>query len=254
MHDRSDRRILGAFRMVSATTGTAVDTRLTVDTGELEVVRNRSGVYVVRNAPGMSDFTTRFDLQGVTVPDQQSFELTVRDNDRVYLPRRFQLKLPRKIAAAGDPDSVRNALQVQMYPGAAAPAGASWALLRVSVIKAGAPVRTPLPWTLLQVKQKSDGTLLKTGIADQRGESLIAIAGLAMRAPSNGGGGGLLSSDVDVEVTAIFDPAHFDKPKDYVPDPDDLLARMGAAAMKRGTQQVTITSGKSKPVTMEVAV
>lgn len=253
MHDRSDRRILGAFRMVSATTGTAVDTRLSLDTGQLEVIRNRSGVYVVRNAPGMSDFTTKFDLQGVTVPPQQSFELTVRDKDFVYLPRRFQLTIPRKIAAASDPDSVRNAVQVQMYPSAAAPAGPSWALLRVSVVKAGAAVRTPLPWTLLQVKQKSDGTLLKSGLADQRGEALIAVVGLAMRAPSNGGGG-LLSSDVDVEVTAIFDPANSDKPKDYVPDPDDLLARMGSDAMKRGTQQVTITSGKSKTVTMEVAV
>src|SRR5271157_5611555 len=186
MPDVLERRILGAFRMVSAMTATSIDGDFALDTGELDVLRNRSGIYVVRDAPGMHELTLKSEALGVTIPAQQQFELTVRDDSRVYLPRRFKLNLPRKIAPASDPDSVMNAVPVQLYPTAAAPTTQSWALLRVSVIKAGGAANNGLPWSLVEVRQKSDGTLLKTGITDARGEALVAVLGLPARA-ANGG-------------------------------------------------------------------
>ena len=69
--------------------------------------------------------------------------------------------------------------------------------------------------------------VLKTGIADARGEALVAVVGLPARA-ANGEGGALLSSDVDVDVTAFFDPDILGKAKDFVPDPDELMAKLGA--------------------------
>src|SRR5690349_23709536 len=98
MLDVSERRILGAFRMVSAVTETSVDRDFVVDAGKLKVVRNRSGVFVVRDAPGMHDLTAKSDVQEVALPPQQQFELMVKDDGFVYLPRRFKLTLPRKIA------------------------------------------------------------------------------------------------------------------------------------------------------------
>ena len=160
MPDVLERRILGAFRMVSAITATSIDSDFALDAGELDVLRNRSGIYVVRDAPGMHELTLKSEVPGVTIPAQQQFELTVRDDSRVYLPRRFKLKLPRKIAPASDQDSVMNAVQVQLYPTSAAPTAQSWALLRVSVIKAGGASPIGLPWSLLEVKQKSDGTFI----------------------------------------------------------------------------------------------
>jgi hypothetical protein len=250
MRDYSDRRVLGAFRMVSTVTGTGIESNFTVEAEPLDIIRNRSGIYVVRDAPGMHGFTEKFDVQGVAAPGQQSFDVTVRDSDHNFLARRFQLQLPRKLAPVHDPDGI---FRVQMYPGPAAPVAAAWALLRVSVIKSGAATRAGLPWALVVVKQKSDGTVLKTGITDDRGEALVAVPGLTMRAAGNGGGA-LLSSDVAVEVSAIFDPAHLSKDKDYVPDPDDLIARMGTDGLKRNAQQVTISSGKSTTITIEVTV
>jgi hypothetical protein len=251
MIDVSERRILGAFRMVSAITGTSIDSDFVVDAGKLDVLRNRSGVFLVRDAPGMRDLTFKSDVRGVTLPAQQQFELTVKDDDRVYLPRRFKLTLPRKIGPTTDPDSVFNAVIVQMYPTAAAPVAQSWALLRVSVIKAGDPARAGLPWSLVQVTRKSDNTVLKTGLSDARGEALVSVIGLPARS-TNGGSGTLLSSEVDVDVTAFFDPANADKPQDFVPDPDDLIAKLGT--MKSNSQPAKIASGRTNKVAIEIAV
>lgn len=249
MLDVNERRILGAFRMVSATTGTSVDSDFVVDAGPLNVLRNRSGVFVVRDAPGMRDLTFKADVHGVTIPGQQQFQLTVTDDREDFLPRRFKLNLPRKITPASDPDSVFNAVRVQMYPAAAGPVAQSWAVVRASVVKAGDPARTGLPWSLMQVKKKSDGTVLSTGMSDARGEALVSVVGLPALS-ANGGSGTLISSEVDVDVVAFFDPANTSK--DFVPDPDELIAKLGS--MKTNSQPAKIASGKTNTVTIEIAI
>lgn len=251
MPDVLERRILGAFCMVSAVTATSINGDFAVDAGALDVWRNRSGVYVVRDAPGMHAFTLQSEPDATSIPTQEEFELTVHDSSQRYLPRRFKLTLPRKIAPASEKDSVMNAVEVALYPSAAAPVALTWALLRISVVRASDPARTALPWSLVQVKQKSDGTLLKTGIADARGEALVAVVGLPARAAS-GNGGALLASDVDVDVTASFDPDNLGKPRDFVPDPDELLAKQ--AGMKSVTQGLKIASGRTNTMTMEIAI
>ena len=249
MLDVSERRILGAFRMVNATTGISVDSDFVVDAGPLNVLRNRSGVFVVRDGPGMRDLTYKADVQGVAIPGQQQFQLTVTDDRQDFLPRRFKLNLPRKIAPASDPDSVFNAVKVQVYPTAAGQVAQSWAVVRVSVVKAGDPARTGLPWSLVQVKKKSDGTVLSTGMSDARGEALVSVVGLPALS-ANGGSGTLLSSDVDVNVAAFFDPASGST--DFVPDPDELIAKLGS--MKTASQPAKIASGRTNTVTIEIAI
>lgn len=251
MPDVLERRILGAFRMVSAITTNALDGDFTVDGGALDVMRNRSGVYVVRDAPGMHDLTLKSDVRGVTIPAQQQFELTVADRARAYLPRRFKLTLPRNITPASDADSVMNAFRVQMYPTSAAPTGPLWAVLRVSVVLPGDPPQGVCPWSLVVVKQKSDGKILKTGMADERGEALVAVDGLPLFT-TNGGGGALISSGVDVDVFAFFDPDNRNRPKGYVPDPDDLIARQGT--LKSNSQSLKIASGSTNKVPIAIAI
>lgn len=279
MLDVNERRILGAFRMVSATTGTSVDSDFAVDAGPLNVLRNRSGVFVVRDGPGMHDLTLRSDIEigiavlkpfnlsgkspapaaadsapapgmpATTAPTQQEFALTISDRRSSYLPRRFKLKLPRKNVTASDPDSIFNAVKVQLYPAAAAQVAQSWAVVRVSVVKAGDPARTGLPWSLVQVKKKSDNTVLSTGMSDERGEALVSVVGLPALS-ANGGSGTLLSSDVDVDVAAFFDPAN--STQDFVPDPDELIAKLGT--MKTASQAAKIASGRTNTVTIEIAI
>jgi hypothetical protein len=283
MLDVNERRVLGAFRMVSATTGTSADSDFVVDAGPLNVLRNRSGVFVVRDGPGMHDLTLRSDIEiGIAVlkpldlsgkspatgaadsapaaapapgmqaaiaPTQQEFALTISDKRSSYLPRRFKLKLPRKNVTASDPDSIFNAVKVQLYPAAAAQVAQSWAVVRVSVVKAGDPARTGLPWSLVQIKKKSDNSILSTGMSDARGEALVSVVGLPALS-ANGGTGTLLSSDVDVDVAAFFDPAN--STQDFVPDPDELIAKLGA--MKTASQPAKIASGRTNTVTIEIAV
>lgn len=281
MLDVNERRVLGAFRMVSATTGTSVDSDFVVDAGPLNVLRNRSGVFVVRDGPGMHDLTLKSDIEigiavlkpfnlsgkspapgasdsapapapgmpAATALTQQEFALTISDRRSSYLPRRFKLKLPRKNVTASDPDSIFNAVKVQLYPAAAAQVAQSWAVVRVSVVKAGDPARTGLPWSLVQVKKKSDNTVLSTGMSDERGEALVSVVGLPALS-ANGGSGTLLSSDVDVDVAAFFDPAN--NSKDFVPDPDELIAKLGT--MKTASQPVKIASGRTNTVTIEIAI
>lgn len=249
MFDVSESRILGAFRMVSAITGTTVDSDFIVDPGNLKVVRNRSGVFVVRDAPGMHDLTVKSDAQGVTIPPQQQFELTVKDDDFVYLPRRFKLTLPRKIAPLTDPDSVFNAVKVKMYLTPAAPVMPSWAVLRVSVVKAGDPARTGLPWSVIQLTWPKNVLM---ALSDARGEALVTVAGLPARSSNGDSSGALLSSEVGVDVTAFFDPANANKPKDFVPDPDQLMANVGS--MKSSTQSIKIAPGRTNKVTIEIAI
>ena len=250
MLEVSERRILGAFRMVSAITGTSVDSDFIVDAGDLKVLRNRSGVFVVRDAPGMHDLTTKSDVQGVALPAQQQFEITVRDDDFVYLPRRFKLALPRKIAPLTDPDSVFNAVKVKMYPTPAAPVMPSWAVLRVSVVKAGGPARTGLPWSAIRVNRGAETLLM--ALSDARGEALVTVVGLPARSSNGDSSGALLSSEVAVDVTAFFDPANASKAKDFVPDPDELMANIGT--MKSSTQSIKIAPGRTNKVNIEIAI
>ena len=251
MPDVLERRILGAFRMVSAVTATSIESDFAVDAGALDVWRNRSGIYVVRDAPGMHALTLQSEPDMASIPAQQQFELKVSDRSQRYLPRRFKLTLPRKIAPPSDPESVMKAVPVALYPGGAAPVALTWAMLRVSVVKSGAAQRVGLPWSIVQVKQKSDGNVLKTGMSDARGEALIAVVGLPVRA-AGGNGGALMTSDVDVEVTAFFDPENLNQPADFVPDPDELLAKL--ATLKSNTQGLKIASGRTSTVTMAIAV
>jgi hypothetical protein len=250
MPDVLERRILGAFRMVSALTTTSIESDFVVDAGLLDVWRNRSGFYVVRDAPGMHAFTLQSEPDMANIPAPKQFELRVSDRSHRYLPRRFKLTLPRKIAPLTDPESVMNAVPVALYPGATVSVGLTWATLRVSVVKSGNP-QFGLPWSMVQVKQKSDGTVLKTGMCDARGEGLIAVMGLPVRAAS-GNGGALLASDVDVEVLAFFDPDNLDPRADFVPDPDELLAKL--TALKSSTQGLKIASGRTSTVTIAIAV
>jgi len=59
---RLERRVLGAVQFVDATTGAPIDRALRVQT-EARVYRQRSGLLVIADAPGLHEHTLAFEAR-----------------------------------------------------------------------------------------------------------------------------------------------------------------------------------------------
>ena len=102
MRESVDRRVLGAFRCVDAVTGTSVLNALSVATSQVLVRPNRSSIYVIFNAPGLDALTAQFDPT-LPWPAPATFEVSIQDPSRRYLPRRANVEAPRKLPPPVDP-------------------------------------------------------------------------------------------------------------------------------------------------------
>jgi hypothetical protein len=244
-----DRRVLGALRCVDAVSRTPIEEFVAVHSSTLDIRRNSSGSYVVFSAPGMRPFTTQFD---VTPPGPAAtpFEVMIEPASARYLPRRARVGMPRTVKL-DDSNSVMVPQDIPVYMAPAAPLQPNWAVVRIAVKKGATDER--LAWTVLRITRNSDGAVLATGMSDQRGEAVLAVAGLGQSANQNGGGA-VVATTVDATVTALFDPTNLQQPKDWLPDPDTVLQNLGAAALKKKTKGVKIGRGTLSVLTMEINV
>lgn len=234
-----ERRVLAALRFLDATIGLPVQAPLTVSGAGLRFVRNRSGLYVLTEAP-----------------ETAAVEVTVSDPGGRYLPRGLVLSLPRDPdpAHAGEESSLFRPVDVFLYPAPAASVAPGWAVIRATVVRAG--TGEPLPGVLLRVVRKSDGLELARTLSDWRervrGEALVAVAGL----PITTWGAGkpqdpVLVGKVTVTLEAFFDP-DFDPAAGRAPDPDrvDSLSPGPPSA----SMELDLSSGGTKVETLTVAV
>lgn len=116
------------------------------------------------------------------LPLSRSFEVTVGDpRDRV-LPARFRLNLPQNRLAhlscpgATPADPVVDHFPIPLFATPARVVPAGWAVVRASLRElplADPDVAAPAAWALLDVF--NGATLLATGMADARGEVLLAF-------------------------------------------------------------------------------
>lgn len=216
LRERLDRRVLGAVRVVSAVTGLPLDAPVVMSGAT--VVRNRRGDYVLMAVDGtdaFNDYLATFDAPPASPPPESvSVTLRVDDFSGRYLPRLFTLALPRSPNPA-DGDSIFVAHTVPLFPSPAFAVAMNWALVRVAVQETG--TTTPLAGALIQVINEDDD-LMGAGMSDERGEALVAIAGLKLIS-AGGGNGNVTTTDFEVTLRAIVDP---DAP--YPPNPDVLAA------------------------------
>ncbi len=226
-----DRRALGALRPVDVTTGLPVRGPLLVAAPGLRLVRNRRGDFVVFGAAGLEAHTRAFAAPpAAPPPGSLAFPLVITDAGSRYLPRRGTLRLPRNPA----PDAADSALvpaEVRLYQAPAATPEASWAVIRATVRDQATGHR--LPWALLRVLRADNDLLLAEGLADGRGEALVAVPGILITMPAVGNGP-VLTTELEVKLAAFFDGA-LSKIADadlagplpnagYIPDPDALAA------------------------------
>ena len=249
MIENLDRRVLGAFRWIDAISRKPVRDKLPVRSASLKLLAKDSGIYVVLDAPGMSALTTQFDVTSPW-PAPAAFEVQVDDASRQYLPRRAQVAFPRALAPLSEPGSVLAPQRIDLYPGPAAPTAPNWAVLRLSVRDGS---KNGLPWAVTRVLRTSDNAVLATGMTDRRGEGLLAIPGLGVRANANGGGA-VMESSVAVTVQAVFDPSVLNQNADWVPDPDLLLQAPDSPAFRRASAAAQVAGGAMLPITLTIAL
>ena len=238
-----DRRVLGGFRCVDSITGKTVVAPLTVNSSALTIRPNHSGTWVVFNGAGLAALTNDFQPPSVW-PNPTVFEISIQDHSGTYLPRRATLQIPAKLAPASDPASVFNPQIITLCVTPSAQAGANWAVIRASVLRAGTTPMQGLADTLVRVTRTSDNVVLATGMTDARGEAMLAVPGLGVRASSSGSGA-VLEATTAVSVTAYFDAAALTQPAGWLPDPDEMLANLGGASVKSATQTAQLGSGLS---------
>lgn len=256
MSESVDRRILGAFVCVDAITGSSVVPAIPVTAPQWTVMPNRSGIYVIFDGPGFDALTDEFIPSG-TWPAPVSFEVTLQDPNLRYLPRRANVQAPLAVPTIppipSTPTGVFAPQQVTLYPSPAAATGPNWAVIHASVTQSGTTPPQGLPWSVLQVVQSSDNTVLATSQTDSNGEALLAVIGLTVQANTSGSGPVTVST-VAATITAYFDPSVQVEPADWVPNPDDILGNLSASTLKTSSQSVQLSSGQELAMNFAIAV
>lgn len=258
--EQVSHRVLGAVRLVDAATGAQAREALTMTAPGLRFTRNRRGYYVMYSAdqpPALRAHAAAFAQPPTTPPlGSVSFTGQVTPAGKLYLPRSFQVSLPR------DPDPAHSAqltslfvpVDVRLFPAATAPMDAGWAVLRATVhgTQTGQPPR-PLGGALIRVLDAADNTMVRgRGLTDWRGrvlgEALVVVPGIPVTIASGGNGNGpVLVHEIDVILQVIFDPN-----AGPLPDPDQLEANLGV--LQTSTQAAQLASGQHLAITLPVAL
>src|SRR6516225_5011741 len=174
--ERVEFRVLGALRCLDAVTGTPIERAMSVEAQGTRIVRNRSGLYVLIEAPGFDDYNASFPAPPATpAVGSVAFPVTVSDPLGAYLPRSASISLPRDPdpANAGSDASLFRPIELPMLPSPAGAVATNWAVLRLSVTANNGDC---LGGALIRVLR--NGSVLARGLSDWRGEALVPVAGV----------------------------------------------------------------------------
>lgn len=258
--EQVSHRVLGAVRLVDAATGAQARAGCTVTAPGLQFRRNRLGYYVMYRAdqpPTLQAHAAAFEQPPATPPlGSVSFTAQVAPTGRWYLPRSFQVSLPRDPdpTHSDQPTSLFVPMDVRLFPAATAPVESGWAVIRATVrgTQAGQPPR-PLGGALIRVLDAADNTVVRAhGLTDWRGrvlgEALVVVPGIPVTMASGGNGNGpVLVHEIDVTLQVIFDPH-----AGPLPNPDHLEANLGI--LRTTTQAAQLASGRQLAVTLSIAL
>ncbi len=201
--ERTEWRVLGALRLVDATTRVPIERSLRVDAPGATLVRNRSGLYVIRHWDDLAAHESEFHAApAAPAPGSQSLRLSISDPTGGYLPVTAQVPLPRNSdpEQADAADSLFQPAVVALYPSASAPIGANWAVLRINLTETASG--DALGGALLRVQ--SSGSVIARGLTDWRGEALVPVVGVPVTTFSDDANA-VVISEIAVTLQAAFD-------------------------------------------------
>lgn len=215
MRERLENRILGAIRWVDAVTGAPIPLPLVARSASMRFTRNASGLAVITHADGLEDYPQTFDLDDlapadVVTPGSLARAGEVLDPTGTYLPTRFTLALPRDPSPAVLPpantrpaNSLFTPIEVALLPSPAMRVPPGCAQVRVLIRDADGD---PIPNALARVVATADDAVLGCGLADARGEALVAILGLKHFAPGDSEAE-VVSVETEARLEIIHPPA-----------------------------------------------
>lgn len=187
MKELLDNRVLGAIRWIDAATLTPIALPLVVRSDHLRFSRNLSGLTVIRGGDGLDAYTRAFDLETLSPGDRPAtgaltLQGTVEDPTGAYLPTAFSVALPRDESPAllppdqhRPPNSVFQPIDVALLPAPSVRLPPGAAEVRVLILDAA---HRPIRNALARVVATQGNLILGCGLADTRGETLVAITGL----------------------------------------------------------------------------
>lgn len=235
------RRVWGALRFVDAMSGHTIASPLRVDLPGARLQRNRSGFFVVTALDDLANRDARRDYENAfdPIPPAPALSLpgTVSDPAGRYLARRFTLDLPRSplAAAPGATPALFDAAPVTLDPSSATSLLPTWAALRLSVRRTGAPAAQ----AVIRVQRAGSDAVLGRGMTDARGEALVAVVGVAQVTP----GADELVVETEIAVDVIVSAETALAPGALV-DPDLLAARVLGAGLSRLIVPRNLASGR----------
>lgn len=200
-----DRRVFGAIEFIDDLSETRVLDPLRIDAPGVQVLRNRSGFYVLREVDGQDAYTRAFDNPPAR-PARSELTLNVQDPAQRYLPQRIGLALPRWLPdgaeAVDDADNALKPVTVRLAPAAGMPLQSAWAVLRLKVAISGSA--TGLANVLVEAQPALAGQPLRRSFTDRHGEALVAIVSAPPILPLAGPPAGL-TREFAVALTLVLD-------------------------------------------------
>ncbi len=200
-----DRRVFGAIEFIDDLSETRVLDPLRIDAPGVQVLRNRSGFYVLREVDGQDAYTRAFD-DPPTRPARSELTLNVQDPAQRYLPQRIGLALPRWLPdgaeAVDDADNALKPVTVRLAPAAGMPLQSAWAVLRLKVAVSGSA--TGLANVLVEAQPALAGQPLRRSFTDRPGEALVVIVSAPPILPLVGPPAGL-TREFAVALTLVLD-------------------------------------------------
>ncbi len=263
MNEFLDRRVFGALRLQDGLTGLALQRPLHLASDRLVLKRNRQGDYVIFDVLDEAELhghTVIFSVPPTVPPvESVSIDLNIYDPLGEYLPRRYQLRLPRD----RDPQSnvaIVKPILIPLYRSPSARTEPNWAVIRATLLDQTTGQR--LPWAVVNVVRNSTTT---SAMSDWRGEALIAVPGIPVTT-WDAGGGAVLATEVDARLDVVFDSllrplnpvnpdlAHDNNPNpDYIPDPD--LFQSTAPSLRRGSRSgYKLAASRDRPDVIAVVL
>jgi hypothetical protein len=238
-----DRRAIAALRFVHGVTGATIVRPLQIESPGLTLVRNLSGLRVVREARGLAEVTTAFDAPP-KLTARTPFALEIRDPQGQFLPRRFVLELPRPTRGIDDPppiadgDRACDPVEIALLPAAASPMAPAWALLRLAVRIQGSLPPRGLANIWVEAQPRVPGKPMRRAQTDADGEALIAIPDVGPIV-----GGAPLSSTFMLDLSLVLDPELVAA----TPDDDTQrrtlpLADASTAAARRAASRIEVVT------------
>jgi hypothetical protein len=218
--ERLDSRFLVALRFLDGETAQPLTGPLTVSGNGVQVVRNRSSLYALTEAPGFASYTSRFEAPPEPAPAPASIPLTVVDPSGRHLPRSLSLELPRD--ASQEPEhpsrSVFVPVDVRMYLSPTARPAPGSAVVRLSLRDdQDAPLARVV--IRLRVTLPDKPAIEGLGLSDERGEVLLLVPRIPIIRWGQGESDELIHTTFPATLESAFAPSGAGLPAPDMPAP-----------------------------------